>query len=259
MFFYLSVLGLIMTEYKAKRSRNIYAPGQEKPFKLSRSKIESFINCARCFYLDRRLGINQVPGFPFNINSAVDALLKHEFDQYRERKQPHPYMIDAGINAIPFQHENLNKWRENFVGVQYFHEPSNFILHGAVDDVWISNEDELIVVDYKATSKNDKVNINAPWQKSYKRQMEFYQWLLRKNEFTVSSRGYFVYCNGQRNRDEFNGRVEFDVDLLPYDGNDSWVEVTIERITGCLNQDQIPDPNERCDQCKYNQEIEQYY
>ena len=168
-------------------------------------------------------------------------------------------MIDAGINAIPFQHENLNKWRENFVGVQYFHEHSNFILHGAVDDVWISNEDELIVVDYKATSKNDKVNINAPWQRSYKRQMEFYQWLLRKNEFTVSSRGYFVYCNGQRNRDEFNGRVEFDVDLLPYDGNDSWVEVTIERITGCLNQDQIPDPNERCDQCKYNQEIEQYY
>ena len=70
-------------------------------------------------------------------------------------------------SAIPFQHENLNKWRENFVGVQYFHESSNFILHGAVDDVWISNEDELIVVDYKATSKNDKVNINAPWQKSY--------------------------------------------------------------------------------------------
>ena len=253
------MLGLIMTEYKPKRSRNIYSPNQEKPFKLSRSKVESFMNCERCFYLDRRLGINQVPGFPFNINSAVDALLKHEFDQYRERKQPHPYMIDAGINAIPFQHENLNKWRENFVGVQYFHESSNFILHGAVDDVWISNEDELIVVDYKATSKNDKVNINAPWQRSYKRQMEFYQWLLRKNKFTVSSRGYFVYCNGQRNRDEFNGRVEFDVDLLPYDGNDSWVEVTIEKITGCLNQDQIPDPNERCDQCKYNQEIKQYY
>ena len=112
---------------------------------------------------------------------------------------------------------------------------------------------------YKATSKKGEVSIDADWQVGYKRQIEFYQWLLRGNSFDVSDIGYFVYCNGQRNRDEFNGRVEFDVDLLPYDGNDSWVEVTIERITGCLNQDQIPDPNERCDQCKYNQEIEQYY
>ena len=60
-----------MTEYKPKRSRNIYSPNQEKPFKLSRSKVESFMSCERCFYLDRRLGINQVPGFPFNINLAV--------------------------------------------------------------------------------------------------------------------------------------------------------------------------------------------
>ncbi|SVC45005.1 uncharacterized protein METZ01_LOCUS297859, partial [marine metagenome] len=108
-------------------------------------------------------------------------------------------MVGAGINAIPYQHEQLNKWRENFVGVQYFHEPSNLILHGAIDDVWKSEEGELIVVDYKATSKKDKVNINAPWQRAYKRQMEFYQWLLRQNGFQVSNRGYFVYCNGKRN------------------------------------------------------------
>jgi len=248
-----------VADYKPKRSRNIYSPGQEKPFKLSRSKIESFVKCTRCFYLDRRLGVNQVPSFPFNINSAVDALLKSEFDQYRVREEPHPYMVDAGIKAIPYQHENLDKWRENFVGVQYFDESSNLILHGAIDDVWKSDENELIVVDYKATSKNDKVNINAPWQRSYKRQMEFYQWLLRKNEFQVSNRGYFVYCNGQRNREAFNERVEFDVDLLAYDGKDDWVEPTIKKIVDCLSQDEIPSPSERCDQCKYNQEIKQYY
>ena len=115
------------------------------------------------------------------------------------------------------------------------------------------------MVDYKATSKKDKVNINAPWQRAYKRQMEFYQWLLRQNGFQVSNRGYFVYCNGKRNRDAFNEKVEFDVDLLPYDGNDDWVDTTIEKIVTCLNQDEIPSPNERCDQCKYNQEVIQYY
>ena len=29
-----------------------------------------------------------------------------------------------------------------------------------------------------------------------KRQMEIYQWLLRKNGFKVSDTGYFVYANG---------------------------------------------------------------
>ena len=248
-----------MPDYKPRRARNLYQPGHNKPFKLSRTKVESFINCERCFYLDRRLGVNQVPSFPFNINSAVDELLKREFDRYRELAEPHPYMIAAGVNAIPYQHDELNKWRENFIGIQYFHENSNFLLHGAIDDIWKKNEGELIVVDYKATSKKDKVNINAPWQKGYKRQMEFYQWLLRKNNFQVSNRGYFVYCNGRRDREGFNAKVEFDVDLLPYDGDDGWVEDTIEKIVTCLNQDKTPEPNENCDQCKYNQEVIQYY
>ena len=247
-----------MPDYKPRRTRNLYTPGQDKPFKLSRTKVEAFINCERCFYLDRRLGINEVPGFPFNINSAVDELLKREFDQYRERAQPHPYMIKAEVNAIPYQHKDLDKWRENFVGVQYHHESSNLLLHGAVDDIWELENGELIVVDYKATSKKSKVNINAPWQKGYKRQIEFYQWLLRKNGFQVSNTGYFVYCNGKRDCTTFNQKVEFDVDLLSYDGNDNWVEDTIEKIVICLNDNEIPDSNKNCNQCKYNYEVSEY-
>jgi hypothetical protein len=35
------------------RSRNLYKPNTDKPFKLSRTKIERFMNCPRCFYVDR--------------------------------------------------------------------------------------------------------------------------------------------------------------------------------------------------------------
>ena len=34
---------------------------------------------------------------------------------------------------------------------------------------------------------------------------------------------------------------------------------TIEKIITCLNQDSAPEPNKDCDQCKYNQEVIQYY
>ena len=86
--------------YKAKRIRNLYVPGSEKPFRLSRSKLEMFINCPHCFYMDRRLGVGQPPGYPFNLNSAVEHLLKKEFDEYREKQEPHPLMVESGIDAV---------------------------------------------------------------------------------------------------------------------------------------------------------------
>jgi hypothetical protein len=49
----------------AIRKRNIYQPNQEKPFNLSRSKIENFMSCQLCFYIERRLGVGQPHGFPF--------------------------------------------------------------------------------------------------------------------------------------------------------------------------------------------------
>ena len=132
------------------RQRNLYNPSDEKPFKLSRSKVDNFINCKRCFYIDRRLGVSEPPGFPFNINSAVDELLKKEFDTFRKKAEPHPYMSETGKNLIPFQHELLDEWRENFKGVRYHHKETNFILTGAVDDLWFDlDTEEVIVVDYK--------------------------------------------------------------------------------------------------------------
>ena len=89
--------------YNPKRTRNIFNPKSEKPFKLSRSKIENFLNCPKCFYLDRRMGISQPPSFPFNLNSAVDILLKKEFDIHRAENEGHPLMENYGLeNIVPF-------------------------------------------------------------------------------------------------------------------------------------------------------------
>ena len=224
-------------------------------YKISRSKIESFIQCKRCFFMDRKLKIAQPPGFPFNLNSAVDNLLKNEFDHYRALQQAHPYMIENKIAAIPYQHEKLNTWRENFKGVSFDHEELNFHLFGAVDDLWISTEDDsLIVVDYKATSKASDITLDAEWQMSYKRQMEFYQYLLRKNGFKVSNTGYFVYCNGIR-QGMFNDCLGFKVQVIPYNGNDDWVENTIIEIHTLLNQDQVPSHSNSCAYCNYQKKV----
>ncbi len=243
--------------YTPKRKRNIFNPDDEKPFKLSRTKIDLFLECPRCFYIDRRLGVGRVPGFPFNLNSAVDALLKKEFDYYRANNQNHPLLEKHGIDAQPASHRELEKWRENFTGIQHLHEPTNLIIFGAIDDLWINSNDEYIIVDYKSTSKNERItNVSLDWQIGYRRQMEIYQWLLRRNGYSVSNTGYFFYCNGQTNREMFNERLEFDITLIPYAGDDSWIEETIIKIHSCLICNQIPDANDDCDFCAYRSAVE---
>ncbi len=237
--------------YSPKRTKNLFTPTSKEPFKLSRSKIDLFLECPRCFYLDRKKGVGRPPGFPFSLNAAVDFLLKKEFDVHRGHKSKHPLMEEYGVDAIPFAHKNMDIWRENFVGVQHHHTSTNFIVFGAVDDVWINPTDELIVVDYKATSKDGEVTLDADWQDGYKRQMEVYQWLLRRNDFKVSSTGYFVYANGRRDKEAFDKQLEFQVKIIPYTGDDSWIEQTLIDAKECLMKDELPEKNILCDYCNY--------
>lgn len=224
----------MVNNYWKERSQP-YKVGQTTPFKVSRSKIELFMQCQRCFWLDVRLKITRPSSPPFNINKAIDELFKKEFDGYRSKKQPHPLMVEFGVAAIPYEHDKLNEWRENFVGVVAIHKPTNLHVFGAVDDLWCDEQGHVIVVDYKATAKDKEVDINSDWQIAYKRQMEVYQWLLRQNGLTVNDTGYFVYTNGRMDMDGFNDRIEFRTKVIPYTGKDAWVEPTLLKMKQCMD------------------------
>lgn len=146
-----------------------YKPGQSAPYKISRSKIDLFMQCPRCFWLDVRLKITRPSSPPFQINKAIDELFKKEFDSYRAKGEPHPIMLDNKVKALPMQHEKLDEWRYNFKGVTTLHEPTNLHVFGAIDDIWVDDDGETVVVDYKATAKNGEVSLDADWQITYKR------------------------------------------------------------------------------------------
>jgi hypothetical protein len=245
--------------YNPNRVRNKYDSKSTELFRLSRGRIDNFINCPRCFYLDRKLGVAQPPGYPFSLNSAVDKLLKKEFDIHRVKGTPHPLMKAYGIDAVPLAHKKIDEWRDSLrAGITFQIEGTNVVVTGGVDDVWVKPDGEYIIVDYKATSKDAEVTLDADWQIGYKRQMEIYQWLFRKNGFKVSSTGYFVYCNGNTDRKAFDGKLEFDIKIIPYVGDDSWVEKTIHDAIDCLNSDTLPASGADCDFCKYRNAVKEF-
>lgn len=232
--------------------RKLFEPHSTTPFAISRTGLELFKNCPRCFYYDKRLGHSRPGTLPFTLNSAVDALLKREFDLYRQAGKPHPLMTRAGIDAVPFAHPDLEKWRNNRMGIRFTHAASNFDVYGAVDDVWRNPQGELILVDYKATAKVAEVTaLNEPWHDSFKRQIEVYQWLFRRNGFAVSPQAYWVYANGDASAPRFDETLRFRMTMIPYEGKDDWVEPHIMAARECLMNDTPPDAAHDCKYCDF--------
>ncbi len=224
-------------------------------WRLSRSKIEEFVECPRCFYLNNKLGTARPRGPAFTLNIAVDTLFKKEFDAHRTAGTTHPLMKQYGIDAVPFKHAKMNTWRENFEGIEYFHEPTGFTISGAVDDIWVAPSGELMVVDYKSTSKTGTITTldDSSWNEQYQRQMGVYQWLLRNNGFTVSDTGYFVYANASSDKEAFDGQLEFEVTVVPSTGKSDWIDDILPKIKEVLDAGILPPSGKDCEYCPYRE------
>jgi len=239
------------------RQNSMYQRGTNEPFTISRSKFSNFIDCPRCFYLDRVKGLKE-PSMPgWALNSAVDDLLKKEFDKHRKEKTPHPIMKEYNLNFVPFDHPDIDKWRQSLSnGISYLDKETNLIIKGGIDDVWYDlDKKELVVVDYKAQSNNTPVEtepyLESKFHQGYKRQMDIYVHILRNMDFKVSNTTYFMVCNGEKTNEEFGNRIDFKTVLVPYKADPSWIPNKIKDMKKTLESENIPDYNKECETCVY--------
>ena len=231
-----------------------YTPNQVAPLKISRSRLQLFLDCPRCFWLLMRQNIKR-PSWPdFSLNLAVDQLLKREFDDYRSQGKAHPVMKKYKIKGLPFEHADLENWRNNFKGIQYLVEKFNFLIFGAVDDIWINGDDELIIVDYKATAKDKPVEAlyaEGTYHDSYRRQMDIYNWLFLMNGFKTSPQTYFLYLTGDLGQPKLAGKLHFISHLIGYEVETTWIEPVLAEVKACLDQDLPKYQPDKCEHCNY--------
>ncbi len=241
--------------YKYNPNRNADWNYGGKKWRLSRSKLDYFIECPRCFYVDNKLGTKR-PGFPsFNLNIAVDELFKKEFDVHRAAGTRHPIMEQYEIDAVPFQHKDIDTWRENFEGIEYKDTETGMTISGAVDDIWVKPNGDLIIIDYKSTSKDgtiDKLG-DSPWEQQYTRQLGVYKWLLEQNGFKVADIGYLVYANASKDEAGFDNKLIFESTLVSVPTDTDWIDGTLDKIKACLESESIPLSGPNCEFCPYRE------
>jgi len=250
----------------ARRHRGKFDPTNPSPYELSRTRVENFIKCKACFWLEQLHKVKP-PEIPsFTINTTTDILLKRDSDAVRG-KSALPIWKKAGLGRmIPFAHEDLNNWTNSLhygLNDSYFntvHEETNIKFGGGLDDVFLNTEtNQIHIIDYKSQAQGTRSpnkyevkpsSLKDPWKIGYKRQMDMYVWVARQKGFNVSNTGYFVYVDAQHkningmlvDEDPSIAWMKFNASIIPYEANPSWVEPMLIKIKNFLmTQSSIPE------------------
>ena len=198
------------------------------------------------------------PYASWTLNETTDRLLKKEFDICREEQTPHRIFLENNLDhLVPFDHPDIEKWRDSLrAGLMSRHDNTNIILTGGVDDIWLNTiTDELIVVDYKSQSNRRPVEpwsyLSSVYHTAYKIQLDFYAYLLKEMGFEVATTGYFLVCNGDKEADSFNGKLEFSETIIPYETETDWIKPEIDKMYQLMNSCNVPSSNPSCENCAY--------
>lgn len=221
--------------------------------KISRSRLENLYKCKLCGYLEIKHDIKP-PSIPFTLNIAVDGLLKRDFDKFRKTGEVPPVLEKLGKKFVPFNHPDLEIWRDTRSGVERTDSESGIKMYGAVDDLWVNEEGEIVIVDYKATAKASPVRSlgTASYHNSYRRQLDMYAWLVEGQGLKVASSAYLFYVTARKEADQFLGRLEFDPALIEHKIDQSWISGFLKQ-TGTVLDGPMPEPSHDCAHCQYRE------
>ena len=212
-----------------------------KSIQLSPNSLNLYLECPHCFWLDKNMGVKRPPPYPYALNSAVDALLKDEFDTYRAKNLPHPMLKDNNINARLFPNQNLlNQWRNNFAGIRFFDPDLQATLFGAVDDVLEFEEGKIAPLDYKSTGST-AANVYDRFQL----QLDTYTFLMEKNGFKTTRKGYLAFYIVDKSRG-FIDRLPFRKEMVQIDTNPSDIYEIFKDAVNCLKQSSPPPHSSDC-------------
>ncbi len=224
-------------------------PGAQESITLSRTQLELLTTCPRCFWLQNRHGVKQPKSFPYALNTAMDGLLKAEFDAYRAAGTLPPILAEHGVDAKLFADvEKLAEWRNNFRGLRWSDPKTGHTLFGAVDDLLEFPDESVAVLDFKASGAKE-----ATVYPSYQRQMDIYTFLLQRAGYRTAPRAYLAFFMAVKH-DGFKGRLPFRAQLMEVTPQPDRVHGLFKSAVAVVESAHEPEAGAECDLCRWDGE-----
>ena len=231
--------------------KKLYSNNSARPFKLSRTKIDLFFECRRCFFLDQKFGINRPHGTPLVLSNRIVDDFKKELNICRIEKNIHSKVKELNKNLIPISHNKLEEWKNSFKGASFLDDSTNLLIFGVVDDIWLNrstNKNHSVII--KSNSKKNQMSYENIWP-GYWRQLSLYSFLLSKNLLPMSSTGILVFINTPTSVDQMENKKNFNLNIFEKILDFDWIEPTIKEISKTLNKETSPESSKKCKYCNY--------
>ncbi len=225
-----------------------------KTIQLSPNSLNLFLECPHCFWLDKNLGIKRPPPYPYALNSAVDSLLKEEFDTYRSKNLPHPLLKENNIQAHLFPNQKLlNQWRDNFAGIRFYDKDLKATLFGAVDDVLEFDDGSIAPLDYKSTGSTA-----AKVYDRFQLQLDTYAFLMERNGYKTPKKGYLAFYVVDKSKG-FIDRLPFRKQLVEIETNPQEVYEIFKDAVITLQNNTPPKHSQDCQFANWMEGASSYY
>ena len=213
--------------------------------KLSPSTLNLFLECPRCFWMDKVKGIKRPRGIFPSLPGGMDRVIKLHFDDFRQKNSLPPELNDQnfeGIKLFPDQ-AKLELWRSWRTGLEY-QDTDSSILSGALDDLLVKG-DRYIPFDYKTkgspTTEADAI-------KYYQNQLDCYALLLDANRLPTAGFAYLLYYSPKSVG--ANGAVQFELQALKIPTDVERARATFRKAVALL-KGQVPSAGSQCEHCNW--------
>jgi len=222
--------------------------------KLSPNSLNLYFECPACFWLDKKLGIKRPPPYPYALNSAVDLLLKEEFDKYRAKGERHPLLVASNVPAKLFSDQKLlDEWRDNFRGIRYYDEKIGATIFGAVDDILEFADGKLAPLDYKSTGSAVPTVYDR-----FQLQLDIYTYLLERKGYETPRKGCLAFYVVDK-ENGFEDKLPFRKEIQIIDTDPDYVPGIFSEAVELLRQEKAPKHSDDCKFGHWMKNASKYY
>ncbi len=213
-----------------------------KKIYLSPHTLNIYRECPRCFYLHVHYNIQRPRGPMPSIASGLDSIIKKYFDFYRNLGQLPPFLENK------IQGKLIKKLEKTY----YYDINRKYCIFGRLDEAIALDDGTFVPLDHKTRASAPKEVHQA-----YQLQMSVYTLLLRENDIKVSNFAYLVYYFPEESK--IHNGISFGFKIEKVETDPDGIKKYIEEAIKCLESDKLPPSGEKCEYCKWVNQVRKYY